>query len=207
MIIMEKGLRRKDERMNQDYETGREKIIILEKGKRGILRILFGRTTIVFFLLLIQIFLLVLCFGYLNSYSVYIFGAYTALGYIVVIYILNRRGEPAFQLTWIVIVMILPVFGVLLYLFVKTQIGTRLLNRRIKDLEKRTRDYSRQDEKVYQQLKEENRGVANLTSYILNSAGFPVYNNTTVKYFPIGEEMLETMLNDLEKAEKFIFLV
>lgn len=192
--------------MKQDYETAREKIIILEKGKKGILRILFGRTTIVFFLLLIQIFLLVLCFGYLNRYSVYIFGAYTVLGYIVVIYILNRRGEPAFQLTWIVIVMILPIFGVLLYLFVKTQIGTRLLNRRIKELEKRTRDYSRQDERVYQQLKEENRGVANLGSYILKRAGFPVYNNTTVEYFPIGEEMLEEMLKELEKAKNFIFL-
>ena len=102
--------------------------------------------------------------------------------------------------------MILPVFGVLLYVFVKTQIGTRLLNRRIKELEKRTRDYSRQDERVYQQLKEKNRGVANLTSYILKRAGFPVYENTIVKYFSIGEKMLEAMLKELEKANNFIFL-
>ena len=33
-----------------------------------------------------------------------------------------------------------------------------------------------------------------------------VYDGTASRYFPIGEEMFESMLADLRAAEKFIFL-
>ena len=33
-----------------------------------------------------------------------------------------------------------------------------------------------------------------------------MYRHTDVKYFPLGEEMLEAMIEDLKKAEKCIFL-
>ena len=32
-----------------------------------------------------------------------------------------------------------------------------------------------------------------------------MYRHTDVKYFPLGEEMLEAMIEDLKKAEKCIF--
>ena len=35
---------------------------------------------------------------------------------------------------------------------------------------------------------------------------FPVYDETDVTYFPLGEDKFEAMLTELERAEKFIFL-
>ena len=43
-------------------------------------------------------------------------------------------------------------------------------------------------------------------AYIRDFAGFPVHRNTTTKYYPVGDEMFIDMLEDLEKAEHFIFL-
>ena len=40
----------------------------------------------------------------------------------------------------------------------------------------------------------------------LDRKGFSVYRNTAVKYLPTGEAYLNTMLDDLEHAERFIFL-
>lgn len=40
----------------------------------------------------------------------------------------------------------------------------------------------------------------------LESEGFNMYRHTSVKYFPLGEEMLDAMIEDLKKAKKCIFL-
>ena len=35
---------------------------------------------------------------------------------------------------------------------------------------------------------------------------FPIYENTETTFFPIGEQKFQAMLEELEKAEKFIFM-
>lgn len=45
-----------------------------------------------------------------------------------------------------------------------------------------------------------------LADYMRNYAGFPVYGNTYVEYFPLGEDKFQALLRELEKAEHFIFL-
>ena len=42
--------------------------------------------------------------------------------------------------------------------------------------------------------------------YLQNYVGFPVYGNTATKYFSPGEDMLEALLPELEKAEKYIYI-
>ena len=42
--------------------------------------------------------------------------------------------------------------------------------------------------------------------YIYNLAGYPVHENTEVAYFSSGEEMYIKMLDELKKAQKYIFL-
>ncbi|HQL86906.1 MAG TPA: hypothetical protein PLH67_04705 [Lentisphaeria bacterium] len=44
------------------------------------------------------------------------------------------------------------------------------------------------------------------TADYLYKLGFPVFSNTEVKYFELGENLFEDMFEDLEKAEDFIFM-
>ena len=42
--------------------------------------------------------------------------------------------------------------------------------------------------------------------YIENTAVCPPFGNTEVKYFPLGDDMFPALLEELERAEKYIFL-
>lgn len=71
---------------------------------------------------------------------------------------------------------------------------------------KRRRNTGHRDEAVQEQLKEEDSEVASLAHYVCEYGGFPAYENTGVKYFSCGEDKIEELIRQLEKAEKFIFM-
>jgi cardiolipin synthase len=47
---------------------------------------------------------------------------------------------------------------------------------------------------------------AGLAAYLRKAGGFPVYDKTTVDYYPVGEAFFPAFLADLERAESYIFL-
>ena len=93
---------------------------------------MFGRTTVILLLLLVQVGILVMATGLLQEYIVYAYWAFILLTDITVIIIINREGNPGFKLAWMVPITLVPVFGLLLYIFVELQPGTRLMNRRLR---------------------------------------------------------------------------
>ena len=102
-------------------EEEKDKILILEKGKRGFWQIVFGRTGVILVSLLLQFVLLFFGFGRLGQYIPYLYSGYMLVSLILVVYILNKPKNPAVQITWIVLIMSLPVVGGMLYLFVELQ--------------------------------------------------------------------------------------
>ena len=49
-------------------------------------------------------------------------------------------------------------------------------------------------------------GTDDLCRYLNRSGCFPIYENTEVAYFPLGEDKFASMLDELKKAESFIFM-
>lgn len=179
---------------------------IVEKGKKGAFHIVFGRTGVIVLMLLIQIGILMIAFGKLQGYVVYAYWLFSLMSAVTVIIIINRPGNPGFKLAWMVPITLFPVFGVLMYIFVETQIGTRVMNKMLNDSSRKIRKYMIQDPDVYEKLKEDDRQMSNLSRYIVQKGGFPTYENSSVKYFPLGEDKFETLLKELEEAEHFIFM-
>lgn len=176
------------------------------KKLRGLFRIIFGRTTFVVLFLLIQIGILLAGFNWLKEYMVYVFGGSTVLSAIVLIYIISDDESSSIKLSWVVPLLLFPVFGTLFYLFVKTQIGTKLINHRIQVLEKEIAPYLIQDPKVLQQFNSISSSQGNLAHYMYHFGKFPVYENSGVKYFPLGDDMFESMKEELRQARHFIFM-
>lgn len=50
------------------------------------------------------------------------------------------------------------------------------------------------------------RDLATEAAYIENVSGFPVWDGTQGEYFPIGEAFFESLKEELQKAQKFIFM-
>ena len=120
----------------RESETGKK---IVKKGKSGIGRILFGRTGVILLLLLLQLGILFMVFSRPQQHVIYVYWLFALLSALTAILIINRPGNPAFKLAWMVPITIFPVFGMLLYLFVEFQAGERLLNRRLQDVEQQMR--------------------------------------------------------------------
>lgn len=168
--------------------------------------VIYGRSLMIIALLIIQIAILGFTFRWLSEYFPYIYGGFTTLTVILVIYILNKNENPSFKLAWIVPFVVSPVFGALFYLFVKFQVESKLINYKLLKIIGETQQYLSQDKKVIDELEKMDMQVANLAKYMINTGGYPIYKNTNIEYFSLGEEKFKEMKRQIKKAQKFIFM-
>ena len=62
-----------------------------------------------------------------------------------------------------------------------------------------------QNTEVAEDIQKQHPNKVQISRY-LRKKGFPIYNNTQVTYYEIGEDIIQAMIEDLKKAQKFIFL-
>ena len=124
----------------------------------------------------------------------------------MVLYLLNSRLDPTAKITWLVVIMLLPVFGALLFWYTQSDIGHRAVHARLQELIDETKEELVQDPKVMDALEKENPDEVSLARYVRRSGCFPVYADTKVTYFPLGEDKFEQMLVQLKSAKKYIFM-
>ncbi|MDO4267570.1 MAG: cardiolipin synthase [Eubacteriales bacterium] len=170
------------------------------------LRIIFGRTAFVAVAVLLQLAVLLMTFQWVSEHLFYVYGGFTLLSAGVVIYILNKRQNPSYQMAWIIPVLVFPVFGALFYVFVETQPGVRVIDRRLRSIIKETEPFLEQDGEVTKRLGAISRGNVHLAQYMKKYAGYPVYDNTFAEYFPLGDDMFPRLMEELRNARRYIFM-
>ena len=148
------------------------------KKWKKFLRVIFGRTAFVTLFLLIQIAVLLGAFQWLGDHIFFVYGGFTMLSAVVVIYIINKRQNPIYQLAWVIPVLVFPVFGAMFYIFLELQVGTRRIARRLDIILKRTKPYLKQNEMVMARLLRESKQVAHLAGYMGRYGGYPIYDKT-----------------------------
>ncbi len=178
----------------------------VQKGKTGIARILFSRMAMVVFFMLLQIAFIVAGYYWLSSKWYFVNGILVILALMEIVFVVNERSNPAFKMIWIIVILAFPIFGTLLYLFVEFQVGTKWTNAKLQMMHQYSKKYWKQDQAVVERLKEQNPQMEHLARYVDDCAGFPVYENTSAKYFPSGEEKFEELQKQLKSAKKFIFM-
>lgn len=177
-----------------------------EKGIVIIARLLFGRTMITILLLLLQIATLVAAFKWFQSYTGWFYYMMVVLSAAFVIYIVNSKENPAFKLSWMLPLCAFPVFGAALFLFVWINPGSIGLQQKLKRRVEETKDLLKTNRRVRERLLQEPADIRGISHYIEALNGFPTFDGTSAKYFPLGEEKYKDLLAELKKAEKFIFL-
>ena len=178
----------------------------LRKGKRGLLRIIFSRTMLITVLLILNFLYLLTILLDLFQFVPILFGSMVVFTAIVELQIINSRDDVDVKLTWAVVVAVLPLVGAVLYFFVRYDLGNRL-NRKLLNASVQTSlPFVPEDPALMQQLKEEAPELYPIARYLTDHANAPAFTNTAVTYYPLGEDMFEAMLAELEKAEKFIFM-
>ena len=188
--------------MNETAEIYR----LAKPKKKGILPLIFSRFLIIVLLILLQIVFMVLFYAFLEEYSP-LFSTFIGIFQIaMIIYLFNCSMDSSAKLTWMFILAAFPIAGASFLFFTQSNMGHRQLKLRVMDMIDLTRKAFRQDERVTDALEADGSGLDDLSTYLNRSGCFPVYDGTEVRYFPLGEQKFEAMLEELKKAERFIFM-
>jgi len=131
---------------------------------------------------------------------------FIGLSIVVCIYILNKHEKTAYKLTWIFLILLFPLFGGSVYLFFHTMATPRKLKLQMDEIERRFMPFFTPAGDALADLAAEYGECLPQANYLQNYAGFPVYNRTETKYFDSGESFYAQAMEEMEKAEKYIFL-
>lgn len=161
---------------------------------KRILRMLLSRTSLIGILLLLQIALFIMLIYYVASIPYVSIGLY-AVSTLIVIYLIYREENPIYKLSWIVPILIFPLFGGLFYLLY------------------RSRNISNRVKQQYMESEIKRASFVHLPSInphktlnYLNRFYWPAYENTKVDFLDSGEMLFEDLKQELKKAKHFIFL-
>ena len=182
-------------------------IRLLKRGQKGVVHAIFSRFGLVLVLLLLQAFALFSLLQWFGGLLPHYFGGTLLVTAAMMVYLLNQDMDNSVRITWLVVTALMPVLGVPLFWYTKSDVGHNALKHRLLDLEGRTRAQLPQNEQTVELLQEQAPEAVPLARYLRGKGGgFPVYADTTATYFNGGEAMFDEMLRQLETAKKYIFL-
>ena len=173
---------------------------------KNLFKILTSRLFIVGVMILVQLLLLILMILRLSEYVVYLYTIFVFISFFVVLVIIDKDVNPSYKLAWVIPILAFPVVGGLLYLYLGINRMSKKGLKISKEAHSNTVSLLHQQEKVFNEIKEMDKDVANQSRYISGFCNYPVYKNTSSQYFPVGEEMFEKLKLELEEASNFIFL-
>ena len=179
---------------------------LLKKGRIGMVRLVFSRIGLLALLLLLQVALVLTAFMLCQQYVPHLIVLQSIFVVVMVLYLINSDFDPSAKITWLVFIMIVPVFGTLFLLYTRMDVGHRALRDRLRLFVDQAKDVLPQSERALKGLEEASPESVALDRYLNLTGCFPVYDQTEVSYFPLGEKKFEEMLKQLEQAEHFVFL-
>ena len=167
----------------------------------------FSRLVITGLLLLAQAIWLFVLFNILTAYVNWL----TALGVtfsVINCLILIRKDStaPEFKISWMVLFMLMPVQGGLLYLLWGDKRPAFRLRRKLERAARIIRPLRHTDPQAQAQLEQWDHRASRTAAYLRDYGPYPVYTDTDVRYYPVGEAMFADMIPALESARHFIFI-
>ena len=173
---------------------------------RKFLQYALNRVVITALLVLLQVTLFLVVLLQWGNYYVWFSLVLRFITFWAVIYIIWKPNNPAVKLAWVVPILTFPLFGGVLYLCYGHVIVPKKRRDSMERTDKLVRKSLVQDKKTLKDLKREDPAQANLSGYIYSYAATPVWDQTDSAFFADGRPWWENLLDDLEKAEHFIFL-
>jgi cardiolipin synthase len=129
------------------------------------------------------------------------------LGGVTAIAFLNKSDdEISYKIPWLILIVIFPLFGTLLYLSFKTRKGTRKQRKNWQSITYGSAKFLEQSAEAKESLIKSGTCFSNINNYILNVEQMPVYQNSTSLYLPSGEDYFKELFEDLKAAKKYILL-
>ena len=171
-----------------------------------ILRLISNRVFITTVLLMGQITWFILFLIKLTRYSVIISAIFSLLSLIMVLHIVVKDDNPSYKIAWIILIMALPLFGGLFYLFFGSKRPSKGMRILLDKEHQKVISMLEIDDEILEEIGTQDHRLMGTFKYLQEKNNFPLYKNTESTYYSSGETMFKDMLTELKKAKKYIFL-
>ena len=203
----EQRSRRRDERRGIRRERRERVTLLASRGKSGFFNVFFSRFGLIILMIIFQALAMMTIWSFFEELiGNYILVVQTFFEIIVIIALINRPMDNSAKLSWLLLITLIPLAGTLFYVWTSIEMGYGTIKKR---LTKITNDSSKlmvQSDAAMKKMESINFESAALGKYLEQYDSTAVFENVSVKYFPLGQDKFLRMLEELEKAEKFIFL-
>lgn len=153
----------------------------------------------IFEILSIMAIVIVLC-----VYVPYVYvGAMITSG-LCVLRIISSDDNPDYKVPWLLFVLIFPIVGFMLYFMFYSRRLKKKFMKRATAISKSF--YVKSNKEIIEEIDSHNHEAGSLAKMTVNISSANVFKDTDVKYFPQGEDMYKALIEDLQKAEKFIYM-
>lgn len=170
---------------------------------KRIFNAIFNRLTITAAVIVAQAVYFIFLLVDFSDMSHYVTTTFQILSVILLLYIIWRDNNPAYQIGWIILICVFPVIGCVLFLLFGNKRPARYLKRRLDRQEDMHVEEMHQTAPI-QEIR--NQRLQRTASYVGKQCHYPAWQHSTTKYYPVADRMFEDMLEDLKNAEHFIFL-
>ena len=163
----------------------------------------FKRFFAVFIAFLLQVAFAICIRIFFRNYAFLIDVVFKVLSVFIVLAILKDSTKLSNDVPWIIIILLFPIFATILLVTLGKNYSRNKLMRSIVEEEEKSLKYLKQDIKVTTSI--EKNYLTNL-KYINAVTNYPVSTNNKLEYYATGADFYESLLKELKKAKKYIFM-
>lgn len=168
--------------------------------------LIFKRSILLALFSVIQLLIIIVLSLYLSIIMPYYFTVMTFLSLTAALVIINEDINPSYKVSWLIVIMLFPIFGLILYTFFRDS--------RLKSKEKKRLSYTtdkikknvHKNEAVLEYLRDTDSQAYRQAEYIAANFFSTPSNDTGSTYFSPGELLFDSMKKDLKKADHYIFI-
>ena len=165
-----------------------------------------GRVIFAFIAIFIQFAWVFLISFFLGDVNRYIAMGITVLSVVFAVYIYGENKTSAMKTPWIFLILLIPIAGIIFYLFVGLNGTTKRMRARYRAMDDQIMPLLPEDTDVRNSLKRDLPQFAGLSRYLSMYVRYPLYRNTAVDYFHDAKDAVDAQIADISKAEHFIFM-
>ncbi len=163
------------------------------------------RVVLVGMLVLIQMFLILMLTYWLSDSTIYIYMFIEIASIFITIGLVNDKRSPSYKISWICIVLVLPITGHIMYALWGKSDSKRKLEKKILAKFHHGAEYLHYDNNLAKEYALKYPTKSRISRY-LETQHFPLYKNNLITYYPMGEDVFEAIFEDIKKAKRFIFI-
>ncbi len=169
-------------------------------------KIAFSRLFVVGMAIVMQLALFFVMLANLNEYSTIFNTVMRVVSFLVIVSIINRNMVVEAKIPWIIIVLLLPLFGTAMYLaFSEYRMSKKQRKLFLQINDNIVKNFEVEISQRHSILEDAGK-YTGLCNYIINTTLHLPYKNTSTKFYADGSLFFDDLLKELSGAKKFIFM-